>query len=622
MALSLGVSSLISVASERLRVPALLPLLGAGLLLGKSGVNVIDADALGTLLSPLITIGIGLLIFEGALHLSWRELRTAPRALASLLTIGVVITWGLSALFANVMLGMGPAGALLFGAMLTVTGPTVVQPILRRVRVTRTLRTTLAGEAVLVDPIGVLLTIVTMATLAGAAVTPVRPTMLIDALRHLGFPITTGIAVGLVVGISGSLLGRALSVNGRIHPQVLNLLAVGVCMLAIGVGERITDEAGLVAVTVAAIVLANLRLIGVAELHVFKQQLATLTVGSLFVLLASRFEVVSLADTGASEALFVAVIIFAVRPLSAGAALLGSRLPWRERVFTALFAPRGIVALSVAVIAAERLAAFEAIQHDHPVPGAIVDLPHLVHDAGSFERVMFLVIVGTVVWASMAGPWLARWLRVGGSRPNGVLLIGGGVLSTQSAAVLQKLGVRVTLVDSRLDQVLRAQAAGVEAAVGDATDLRWLEEQVGTQDIGIVIAWTGNPDVDFAVARWGGERFGKDASALWAVGKVPRESNWVELGGGRLLDEVRDQVESGGWRIDSWSARDASRASTSIPFMTVVEGRPSLVDPGKPRNGDAPESMSIVGLVRRTAEEAEASHAEDAAAGDVERSES
>lgn len=604
MALALGVGSLISVVSDRLRVPALLPMLAAGLLLGRSGIGVVDAESLGPLLSPLITLGIGLLIFEGALHLGWRELRKAPRAVGGLLTVGALLTWALSTLAAVWVLGMGVAAAILLGAMLTVTGPTVVQPILRRVRVTARLRTALSAEAVLIDPIGVLLTIVVLTTLKGAAVTPVSPSMLYDGARHLGFQVATGAAVGICVGALGLVLGRGLSTGGRIQPQILNLLAVGVCMLAIGAGEFVTAEAGLVAATVAAILLGNLRIVGVAELHLFKQQLATLTVGSLFILLAARFDASTLAHTGVAEVLFIAALIFVVRPLSSGAALIGSHLERRERIFTALFAPRGIVALSVAVISAEDLARFARAEGDSAIAGAIVHLDRLASDASSFERVMFLVIAGTVCWASLVGPLLARVLRVGGSRPTGVLLIGGHALSIQTGVVLRRLGVDVTLLDSRYDHAMRADAAGVPTVRGDATDLRWVEEQVGCEDVGLVLAWTGNSDVDFTAARWAGERFGKEQSGVWASGQVPGDPGWTELGGGRLLDEIFDEINEGRYRVESWTRADP----TAIPFMMVNDGRPQFIIPG----GSVPEpkeggSVTLVGLVRpATAGEPEA----------------
>lgn len=599
MALALGVSSLVSVASERIRIPALMPLLIVGLLLGRSGVGAVDASSLGPLLSPLITIGIGLLVFEGALHLTWRELSKAPRAVGGLLTISALVTWMLASVCAMVILGFGVSGSILFGAMLTVTGPTVVQPILRRVRVTSRLRAALSAEAVLIDPIGVLLTIVVLTTLKAAAITPVSASMFLDGARRLGFQISIGVGVGLGVGLVSLFLGRSLSEKGRIHPQILNILAVGTCMLAIGLGEFVTPEAGLVAAAVSAICLGSLKMIGVAELHAFKQQLAALTVGSLFILLASRFEIRTLGDAGVAEGIFVAAIIFLVRPVASALGLLGSRLDARERGFIALFAPRGIVALSVAVIAADDLSKFAAMNGTAPVEGTIVHLERLVADAASFERVMFIVIAGTVCWASIAGPLIARALRVGGGRPSGVLLVGGHRLSIETGAALRSLGVEVTLLDSHYEHVMRATAAGVPVIRGDATDLRWLEDQQCCDDLGLVLAWTGNPDVDFAVGRWASERFGKESSAIWAAGKIPADANWSELGGGRLLHELMDEVDAARWRVDTWNEMN----TTAIPFIAVAGGRPRFIVPGEmPPGSEIPKGTTLVGLVRAKTE--------------------
>lgn len=600
MALALGVSSLVSVASERLRVPALLPLLAIGLALGRSGLGVVDAASLGDLLSPLITIGIGLLVFEGALHLTWRELRTAPRAVGGLLTTGAVVTWALSTAAAMLILGYGLAAALLLGAMLTVTGPTVVQPILRRMRVTPKLRTALSAEAVLIDPIGVLLTVVVLTILKAATVTPVSAAMVVEGARHMGLQLSIGAGVGLGVGLVGLLLGRGLSARGRINPQALNLLAVGTCMLAIGLGEFVTAEAGLVAAAIAAICLGSLRSVGVAELHTFKQQLAALTVGSLFILLASRFDLRELDSAGAGDVLFVAALIAIVRPVSAWLGLIGSSLTSRERAFAALFAPRGIVALSVAVIAAQDLRAFAESVGGHFPAGAPLHFNRMLRDSESLERVMFIVIAGTVLWASVAGPLLARLLGVGGGLPTGVLLVGGHRLSFETAVALRSLGVEVTILDTRFDHVLRAEAAGITALRGDATDLRWLEEKVRCDDLGLVLAWTGNRDVDFTVARWASERFGRARTGVWASGGVPPDATWTEIGGGRLLPEVVDEVDSSRRKVD---VRSDSNGEL-IAFLSVTGGRPAFVVPGGPAPANDPENphrVALVGLVRAQA---------------------
>ncbi len=590
MALAIGVSSLVSVGSDRLRIPALLPLLGVGLLLGTSGAGVIDANSLGNLLSPIITLGIGLLVFEGALHLTGHELRRAPRAVGGLLTVGALLTWALAATAAHLILGWGMGASALLGAMLTVTGPTVVQPILRRIRLTPPLRTALGAEAVLIDPIGVLLTVVVLAMLKAAAVTPMSPTMLLDGARHMGFPVTVGTLVGLGVGTLGMLLSRLRRRAGLIPARELNILAVGNCMLAVGLGELVTPEAGLVAATVSAMCLASMRVVGVAELHAFKEQLAALTVGTLFVLLASRFDVRQLADTGMRDALFVGAIILVVRPIAAGAALVGSRLSGRERAFAALFAPRGVVALSVAAVAAQDLATFAPTVDPGAVGGSMVSLPTLVGDTGSLERVMFVVIIGTVLWASVTGPILARVLGVGGAVPSGVLLVGGHRLSIDCALVLRQLGVDVTLVDSRRDHVARAEVAGLHALRGDATDLRWLEDNVHCEDVGLLLSWTGNRDVDVTVARWGAERFGRERASLWATGRIPDHAPFAELGGGRLLDEVLDDVDRGRRTVAACDALEPG----AVPFVVVREGRPTFLLPGTAPPEPAPGLTFVV----------------------------
>jgi len=496
LALAIGVGSLVAAVCSRLKIPAVLPLLVTGVVLGGSVLDVIDGNSLGTAFKAFIAASIGLLIFEGGLHLSRKELGKAPRAVVGLLTVGALATWGGVAVAAHYILDMDWPIALVLGAVLIVTGPTVIQPILRRLPLKPGLHSALAAEGILIDPIGVIISIsmleVAIVLLEGGGQLHAD-----ELVMKLVRPFGAGIGVGVAVGFLAMLMMKMARTAGRVDPSRVNLIGIGACMVAVGAGEAIAPEAGLVAATIAAILLANTNVPGARELHLFKETLATMLVGTLFVLLASRFDVARLLAVTPANWLFVGIVMFIVRPINVIVSTIGSRLSWRERAFASLFAPRGIVAASVASIAAVQLAA---------VAG---DNPDIARQAGVLDLMTFLVIAVSVAWAGGLGRPLAWLFKVGAGSPDGILIVGAHPLGIALAKNIQERGGKVLIVDSNPLRIAAARAGGLSGEVGDATDPNWIEAHVHHGRFGWLIACTGNADVDRVVARWGRERLGK-----------------------------------------------------------------------------------------------------------------
>ncbi|MDZ4754452.1 MAG: cation:proton antiporter [Phycisphaerae bacterium] len=511
IALALGFGALVTVVCRRVGVPALIPLIGLGLLLGRSGAGLVDSASLGDALRALITVAIGLLIFEGSLHLNREELRNASRAVWGLLSVGVVATWSATAVLAVFTLGFTWPVAILLGAILIVTGPTVVQPILRVLRVSPRLDTALRAEAILVDAIGVLATVTTLEVLRVYLRSGVGTDLAEKGLSRLFLASLGGMLTGLCGGIVGYWLLRLSARQQPSNAQALNLIAVGVSMTCVGVGEAIASDAGLVAVTICGLIMAQARVLGATELRAFKELLATLLVGTLFILLASRFDVELLKTITWSEFAFVAGLLLFVRPLCVGVAAWGSQLTWRERLFASVFAPRGIVALAVTAIASEELRLFVTPELAASNPA----LAAVVRDADRLELVMFVSILGTVIAASLFSPLFSYVLRVRAGRGNAVVIIGAHQLGIQMAQALKALDVNARLVDANPDRAADARASGVDVMEGDATDTRWLDDVGSPPDAGWLISWTGNDSVDFVAARWAEERFGLGHAAIW-----------------------------------------------------------------------------------------------------------
>lgn len=590
LALSLGVSALVTVACRRIRIPALLPLLLVGLCLGVSGIKVIDATSLGTALKGFITMSIGLLIFEGALHLNRTEFARAPRAVWGLLTVGAAVTWAGSAAAAHYLLGMSWPIATLLGSALIVTGPTVVQPLLRLLRVSPRLHTALAAEAVLIDPVGVIATITTLELLRIYYASGLDIKAAGVGFWTFAQPMVSGAGVGVVFGAAGFGLLKLSGRNGRIDPQMLNLLAVGVCMTCVGVGEAVTPEGGLAAVTICGIMMARAHVLGATELRAFKELLAVMLVGTLFVLLASRFDIGRLDKLSWRELSFVGALIFAVRPVSVFLATLPSRLTLAERVFAGTFAPRGIVALSVITVAAAELSTAAAVNAAAgATPESSADATSVSSQVAELEAVMFVVIGGTVLLASTVSPVLAWLLRLRAGVGNGVMLIGGHPLSVELAKWFEHHKIECRIIDVNAGRAAAAAERGIDAVVGDATDSRWMDDVGSIHNAGWLLAWTGNNVVDQIAVRWARDRLGKNKAALWSSKPAKGDYEAADIGREQPISRCLDDFGDGLVRL----AESDNPGGLHRVLGWVKNGRFSLFSAENP---EAQDGCTFVGI--------------------------
>jgi threonine dehydrogenase-like Zn-dependent dehydrogenase len=262
----------------------------------------------------------------------------------------------------------------------------------------------------------------------------------------------------------------------------------------------------------------------------------------------------------------------------------------RERVFAALMAPRGVVAASVASISA---AAIINLGSDGSNGDPESSSATLVQDGRRLEQLVYLVIVVTVVLAGVIAWPLAWVLRVLQGSPNGVLIVGAHALGKQLAQALKTAGIRVAIVDNNHYRVAAARDAGVSAFQGDATDLRWIEDEVMAPDIGWVIAWTGNADVDRVVSRWGAERFKPQHALLWTrQGQSESDAAVAEIGDGQPLSTMIQQIESKERRIDVWAADQP----TAKPLLLVANNQLSLATQANASRKNAAK-VQYVGIV-------------------------
>ncbi|ELF6206388.1 cation:proton antiporter [Pseudomonas putida] len=425
----------------RLKLPAILFLLLAGIIAGPA-LGWLDPEALfGPLLMPLVSLAVALILFEGSLtlHLSqWREIGSVVHRLV---TVGALVTWLVIALATHWLLGFDWPLSILFGTLTLVTGPTVIVPMLRVVRPKSTIANILRWEGIMIDPIGALLAVVVYSFIIASA----DGNGLSQSLTTFAGVIFCGSALGAA---GGWLLGQIM--REQWLPEYLHNLASLAAVLGIFIAaNQIMHESGLLAVTVMGMWLANMRGVDVRQILHFKENLSVLLISGLFILLAARLDLHALLGLGPAVLALLLVIQLLARPLNVWLATLGSSLSWRERTLLAWIAPRGIVAAAVSAIFAIRL-----------------------HQAGHEDALLlvpltFAVIIGTVVLQSATARPLARLLKVAEPAPSGFLIVGANGPARAIAKALQQLGCRILLTDSSWENIRAARMDGLPTYFGN-----------------------------------------------------------------------------------------------------------------------------------------------------------
>ena len=467
----------------RMRLPAILLLLGFGFLFGLIGREATDPELLigSQLLFPVVSLAVAVILFEGGLSLRIAELRQTGRAVLGLVTVGIAVTWILTAAAAIFCLGFEPAMATLLGAILVVSGPTVIMPLLRQVRPNRRIGSIVKWEGIVNDPIGAVLAVVILYSIRAQshAFPPFAGVLLAPVIF-----VTVGAVLGLIAGIAAVWLLKNYWIPGYLQTTAV-LAAVLVTFTA---SNLILPESGLVAVTLFGIVLANQKSVIIRRVVEFKENLRVLLISCLFIVLASRLKPDALLATGWGGLAFLAVLVLVVRPVAVFMATFKTDLRPTERLFLAWIHPRGIVAAAVSSVFALELT------HEADLP------PALAANAEQLAAVTFLVIVGTVTIHGLSAAPLARWLKIAERNPQGVLFAGASPLVRQIAALLQQGGFAVLLVDTNQHAVATARMAGLPTCWANICS-EYAREEIDVGGLGRLMAMTPNSEVNTLAAR-------------------------------------------------------------------------------------------------------------------------
>jgi NhaP-type Na+/H+ or K+/H+ antiporter len=488
--IQLGLIAVLGIGAQwlawRLQFPGILLLLLAGFIAGPGmemliGRRLLDPNRLlGDLLLPLVSLSVGIILFEGGLTLRFAELTQAGSVIRNLVTVGAAATWIVVTFSARLILELPWPLALLLGAILTVTGPTVIGPLLRFVRPRGQTAAILKWEGIVIDPIGAMLAVLVFEAIPTGKLQAAGMTLVLGALKTS--------LIGGVIGLAGALL--LIEVLRRLWaPDFLqNPITLMLVTAAFVSANAIQHEAGLFAVTVMGITLANQKRVTVQHIREFKENLTILLVSALFVVLAARLRVEQVHSVGLRAILFTVALILIARPACVMVSTMRSGLTRKEKLFLCCMAPRGIVAASVSAVFALRLG--DQAGADRLVPAT------------------FTVIIGTVVVYGLLARPLARALGLA-SAVKGFLIAGANPVARAIGKALQAESMPVLMVDTSREQISQARLDGLPVFYGSVlSELVVERNELG--GIGRLLALTPNSEVNALATLQFARVFGRD----------------------------------------------------------------------------------------------------------------
>ncbi|NCQ86268.1 MAG: sodium:proton antiporter [Microcystis aeruginosa W13-18] len=467
------------VIAEYLKVPSIVFLLIFGIALGSDGWEILQPQSLGIGLEVLVALSVAIILFEGGLSLSGRELGRVSGSLRNLVTLGTSITLMGGGMAAH-WLGEFPWPiAFLYASLVVVTGPTVIGPLLKQVAVDRRVATLLEGEGVLIDPVGAILAVVVLNTIIDSHS---RPMEIITGL-------TLRLGIGAAIGIAGGgLLSFIIKTCNFLTFELKNLVVLAGVWGLFGLSQFSRSESGLMAVVMAGIVLKAAAVPDERLLRRFKGQLTTLCVSVLFILLAADLSIASVIALGWGSVLTVLVLMLVVRPLSVALCTLKSDLNWRHKLFIAWVAPRGIVSASVASLF------------------AILLTRAGINGGEAIKALVFLTILMTVFIQGLTARWVAKGLKITSSAATGAVIVGCNPLGRLIGCLFQEQGENVVLIDTDARACEQAKEDGLTVMQSSGLDTKILQE-AGIESMGTFLVLTNNSEVNLVLAQRASEEF-------------------------------------------------------------------------------------------------------------------
>ncbi len=486
----------------RFKIPAILPLIITGLLVGPISSEFFTEDGSkwiepvwngtkglfpGQGLFYFVSLAISIILFEGGLTLRRDEIKNVGPVITKLITLGSAVTFFCAGVVAHYIFDLNWDLSLLFSALIIVTGPTVISPILRNIPLKKDISTVLKWEGILIDPIGALVAVLVFEFISVGGDSGFTKTAFIDFSKIILF--------GFSFGFTFAHLFKFLIKNKLIPHYLLNVISLAFVLLVFVLSDVFAHESGLLSVVVMGMVLGNSNLKSIKEILYFKESLSVLLISILFILLSANINMKELMLLYNVKTLILfGLVVFVIRPIAVFLSTRKSPLLLKEKLFISWVGPRGIVAAGIASLFGSKL------------------LEKGIEGAEYITPLVFMIVLGTVLLNATTARLFAKLIGVFLQRSNAVLFAGASMAPRFIANYLKENGRRVVLIDSNAENIECAKKMGLEAFEANIYDNDDIVENVELSDVGYLMAMTASDGINKYVLSNFSEIFGEQGA--------------------------------------------------------------------------------------------------------------
>ena len=542
--LAMVLGMLAQVGSKHLGLPGIVLLLLSGIIFGPDVLNWIRPESLGIGLQILVGFAVAIILFEGGMNLRISRIKRERAAIRGLITLGALTTLIGGTLATLLFLGWDFRTSILFGTLIIVTGPTVISPLLKKIRIHHGVSTILEAEGILLDAIGAIIAVVALEI----AISP-SGLSFVKGLYHIVSRLAVGGLFGIIGGASLILLFRF---RNLIPNGLENVFILSWILALFQLSNTASPESGIAAVTIAGMTIGNSKTYIQQDILEFKEQLTVLMIGMLFILLAADVRLSDVQNLGLNGIVVVLFLILVVRPISVFIGTNRSTLDTPHKLLLSWISPRGIVAAAIA-----SLFVFELDRHGF--------------DGTQLRALVFLLIIITVLSAGLTGGWVASVLDLKRKSQSGWIILGAHEVARTLSRLLKQSGNEIICIDEDPQSCLLAENEGIKVFFGNALEERTLQRAEPDSRKGI-IALSGNEEVNYIFSQRA-KHLSKEMDVLIGIkdsfeGITPEMIN--ETGGKIPFGRSAD--------MDFWSSLIRQKKTTYSSYTYIGGGKFDLSD--------------------------------------------